>query len=441
MSAPRLALLAVVGALAAAVPAGAATSYPPPANPGAPQSKPKGPHKTRYVCLKTQKKGCFKTIQAAVDAAKAGDKVVVPDGVYREAVKITGAKKRYLQLNGNFETPAKVILEGSNTRQNGVFVNGADHVTIRGFEARHYKANGFFITNVNGYTLRNLVATRTGTYGIYAFNSVGGLMADSAASENNDSGFYIGQTPPQTKPVRSMVRNVSSYANVLGFSGTNMRYVTITKSLFFNNGLGIVPNSLDSEKFAPDEDNVITDNDIFWNNFDYFQGAPFPLRQGATGELAYPVGTGLLLYGGRRNLVTGNRIWGNYLVGAGMIEALTLAKPENAGNIDLVGNEFKDNSFGISGLGGGGQDLNGRDFAYDGNGSDNCLSGNAFLSPTVPADGSAFAPCPFSGANTPNSDAFGEMVSWAGDDTHEKFWVKHQHQVIEGFEPLEHYTP
>ena len=106
-------------------------------------------------------------------------------------------------------------------------------------------------------------------------------MANSEASWNNDSGFYIGQTPAQTKPIRSIVANVKSYGNVLGFSGTNMRYVTITKSQWFNNGIGIVPNALDSEKYAPPEDNVITDNDIFWNNFNYYAGAPFKLKNAA----------------------------------------------------------------------------------------------------------------------------------------------------------------
>ena len=97
-------------------------------------------------------------------------------------------------------------------------------------------------------------------------------MENSEASYNNDSGFYIGQTPKQTTPERSIVRNVKSFGNVLGFSGTNMRYVTITKSQWFNNGTGIVPNALDTEKYAPPEDNVITDNDIFWNNFNYYAG-------------------------------------------------------------------------------------------------------------------------------------------------------------------------
>ncbi|MCW2968684.1 MAG: hypothetical protein JWM71_2456 [Solirubrobacteraceae bacterium] len=437
MSRTSIALLTALGALVAAAPATAA-SYPPPSNPGTPQAKPKGPFHTRNVCGSKHTKGCFKTIQAAVNAAKPGDTVKVPKGTYREAVTITGAKKRYLKLIGDPKTPVNVKLLAKGNQQNGVFVNGANNVTVQGFSAKNYKANGFFVTNLNGYTLRNLVATHVGTYGIYAFNTVGGLIANSAASQNNDSGFYIGETPPQTKPVRTYVRNVSSYENVLGFSGTNMRYVTITKGLWFNNGVGIVPNALDSEKYAPPEDNVITDNDVFWNNFDYFQGAPFPLRKGATGDLAYPVGTGVLLYGGRGNLVTGNRIWGNYLVGAGMIEAITLNQPENK---DLKNNQFTNNTFGINKMSvPGGQDLNGRDFAYDGNGSGNCLSGNAFLSPTVPADPSVFPACPFTGANAADSDANQQMVSWALDSTHEAYWIKHDHLPISGITPLEHYT-
>ncbi|MCW2990546.1 MAG: hypothetical protein JWM73_1140 [Solirubrobacterales bacterium] len=441
MSHTRLAIFAVVAALGVAAPASAA-DYPPPSNPGNATGKPKGPFKTRYVCQKGHKtKGCFATIQAAVNAAKPGDTVIVPDGVYKENVKIVGAKKRYLKLIGNAETPPKVLLQGSDKRQNGVFINGADHVTVRGFEATAYKANGFFVVNATGYTFRNLVATRTGTYGVYAFNSIGGTISNSAASQNNDSGFYIGQTPPQTKPVRSIVRNVSSYENVLGFSGTNMRYVTITKSLFFNNGVGIVPNALDSEKFAPPEDNVITDNDVFWNNFNYFLGAPFQLRAGATGDLAYPVGTGILLYGSRRTKVTGNRIFGHYLVGLGMVEALTL-KQKDA--MDLVGNEFSGNVFGTNGMRATpAEDRNNIDIAYDGNGTGNCISGNTGVQVTIPANQSTFAPCPFTGTNAFDQNALADMIRPATDENHEAYWVKRTapHPSIEGIDPLEHYTP
>ena len=116
-------------------------------------------------------------------------------------------------------------------------------------------------------------------------------MSHSEAYYHSDAGFYIGQTPQQTKPVRSVVRDVESWGNPIGFSATNMRYVTITKSRFYNNAIGIVPNALESEKFPPAEANVITDNDVFWNNFNVHAGAPFKPKKTGVVPLV-PIGTG-----------------------------------------------------------------------------------------------------------------------------------------------------
>ena len=268
----------------------------------------------------------FTTIQKAVDKARAGDTIRVRNGVYREAVKVNGTKKRYLKLIGNPRNPEKVLLRARGNMQNGIFVNDADEVTVDGFMARDYKSNGFFFTNLNGYTMNHLIARQTGVYGLYAFNTIGGRMLNSEAYYVNDGAFYIGQTPPQAKPVRTIVRNVEGWGSPLGFSATNMRYVTITKSRFYNNAAGIVPNALDSEKFPPPEDNVIIDNDIFWNNFNFHQGKPpFAVREDGTAALV-PVGTGILLLGGRGNRIENNRIHGNFLAGVAAIEGILLAE-------------------------------------------------------------------------------------------------------------------
>ena len=89
----------VAMALALVVPAAAsAQTYPEPKEPGKVQTKPKGPHKTHTVCK--QRNRCdFTTIQKAVDKAKAGDTIRVRNGTYREAVKISGSKKRYLRAD------------------------------------------------------------------------------------------------------------------------------------------------------------------------------------------------------------------------------------------------------------------------------------------------------------------------------------------------------
>jgi hypothetical protein len=427
----RIVGLALAAALA--VPGAAlAVQYPPPAKPTT-QKPPKGPFHTLTVC----KHGCrYSTIQSAVDKARAGDTVKVKSGTYREAVKVTGPSKRYLRLVGNPRDRSKVVLDGARgkgvARQNGVWVNGANQVTVDGLTAKHYNGNGFYVVNVDGYHLNHLNATLVGVYGVYAFNSIGGVMENSEASSNSDSGFYIGQTPPQTTPKRSIVRNVRAYGNVLGFSGTNMRYVTITRSQWFNNGAGIVPNALDSEKFAPPEDNVITDNDIFWNNFDYYAAAPFKLHEQATGDVPYPIGVGVLLFGSRKTTVTNNRVYGNWLVGIGAIKQILLKQKDAA---DLIGNQVRDNQFGL-----GGADLNGRELFYDGSGANNCFGPNVGVQTTTPADGSTFAACPFTGANAFNGPAQAEAVDWtAGDPTHVKFWIRHPHAPKNGYTPMERY--
>jgi hypothetical protein len=426
---------AAVASLAVAGSA-AASTYPPAKDPAGVQKAPKGPHHT----LQVGKGKKYKTIQAAVKAAKAGDTIRVAHGTYKGQVEVAGAAKRYIQILGDVKHPEKVLVElkgqhGKNA-QNGFYVHDADQVHIAGFQAQHYKANGFFALNVKGYKFDHDIAKWGGTYGIYAFNSYGGVISDSVGAWNNDSGFYIGQTPKQTKPTRSIATRLKAYGNVIGWSGTNMRYVTITKSQFWNNGVGIVPNALDSEKFPPAEDNVISNNDVFWNNFDYYKGAPFKLgnTQVNGSATAYPAGVGILLYGGHRNLVESNNVYGNWLTGIGGLQAVTLTKSPTLQT--LVGNQVKNNV-----LGGGGADLNGADLYFDGDGSGNCFGPNTGVTTMVPADGSTFAPCPFSGANTFNQQAQLTAFGWATNPDHEAGWQRHPHANKAGYTPLEVWTP
>jgi hypothetical protein len=419
----RALTLPMLVALALLAPATASAQYPEPKEPGKVQPKPKGPHKTYTVC----KKGCaFTTIQKAVDKAKAGDTVRVKDGVYREAVKVDGSGKRYLKLVGNPKHPEKVLLRARGNMQNGIFVNEADEVTVDGFMTRDYKSNGFFFTNLNGYTMNHLIARHTGVYGLYAFNTVGGSMLNSEAYYVNDGAFYIGQTPPQAKPVQSIVKNVEGWGSPLGFSGTNMRYVTITKSRFYNNAAGIVPNALDSEKYPPAEDNVIVDNDIFWNNFNFHQGKPpFAVRKEGTAALA-PVGTGVLLLGGRGNRVENNRIYGNFLAGVGAVEGILIQKNPQAKTLE--NNIVRNNQFGLNGT-----DVNGSDLMYDGNGTGNCFSLEGVT--TFPADRSTFAgTC--AGANAFSPAVQQQMIGFIGENA-VKAWTKHPHPAKPGFTPIE----
>jgi len=346
-----LRLATAVAALALLAPAAAlAADYPPPGNPGSGPKNPPGKGATLKVC---RQKGCkYRTISSAVSKASGGDTIRVAAGTYKEGVKILGSRYDGLRLVGDPSKPRSVVIELKGVKgsaaQNGVIINGADGVEVNGFYARHYRGNGFFAVNVDDYTFRNLVAGYGGVYGIYGYNSKGGEISNSEAFYNNDSGFYIGQTPPQTKPKRSIVTHLRAWGNVLGWSGTNMRYVTITKSDWYDNGLGIVPSALSSEKYAPPTDNVITRNRVFWNNFNYYAGAPFKLKPEATGDTPYPVGTGILLFGSQDTLVEKNRIYGNWLAGFGSVEQVLLAAekdPKSQEAAVLRRNTVSDNRF------------------------------------------------------------------------------------------------
>ena len=432
---------AAVAAAALLVPAGAsAQNYPPPSNPGG-TGKSHGKGRTLTVC----KKGCtYKSIQKAINAATGKDTIKVKRGTYREGVHIIGKRYDGLKLVGDPKHPDRVIFNGKGLKngpnQNAVIVNNADDVTIEGFHARNYKANCFFATNLQDYVLNHLVAERCGSYGIYAFNSKGGKMINSEAYYNPDSGFYVGQTPPQKgRKKRTLLKNLDSWGNVLGFSGTNVRYTTITKSRWFNNGAGIVPNTLTSEKYYPPSGNVISHNQVFWNNYNFYFGAPFKIPQISAADIPYPIGVGILLYGSQDTIVEKNDIFGNYLGGFAEVPAVHLtgnSDPKVAEAAILRDNTVRRNEFG------GGGDLNGRDMLYDGSGSGNCFESNVTRSPNIPADNHTFVAC--GGTNVTDPSALGEALSISLGDpknpaSFEAHWIKHPHPARKGVKPLERY--
>ena len=205
-----------------------------------------------------------------------------------------------------------------------------------------------------------------------------------------------------------------------------MRYVTITKSRFYNNAAGIVPNALDSEKFPPPEDNVIIDNDIFWNNFNYHQGKPpFAVRENTTAALV-PVGTGVLLLGGRGNRIENNRIHGNFLAGVAAIEGILLAENPDARSLER--NIVRNNQFGL-----GGTDTNGNDLMYDGNGNDNCFS----LDGVTPRSRRTARRSRAAAARTRSASRSRTRCSRFTGENALNGWKKHAHPAKKGYTPLE----
>ena len=378
------------------------------------------------------KHGCdYRTIQDAVDATGKNAVINVRPGKYKEGVRIVGKKHNGVTIQGTGKNPKKVILEGKNAKDpegqpanNGIEADGVNGVRVLNLWARNYLANGIFIhgdsvsgKSCNGYLMKNLRASFNRAYGLFAFNCIGGRMTKSVGYGHGDSAFYVGETPAQTKPKWTKLDHLDGYENVLGYSGTNSKYVKITQSNFYNNGAGVVPNTLDSERFEPTATGIIENNNIFWNNFNYFlpnsRVKTVSNGLGQIGDLTinFPTGVGIVLLGADGWIIRNNQIFGNFKAGAWAI-----SDPFNEGdNAISQNNQFLDNA-----MGRGGTDTNAVDFFSDGSGSGNCFSGNVSstfdpaapprprtLYPSCPAP-----PPPASGTGTSAGD--GDAVRRAG---------------------------
>jgi hypothetical protein len=446
--------IAAALALTAALPAGAAAKT-----------------KTLKVC----EHGCkYSSIQAAVNDVKdaSSTRIAVQPGTYAGAV-VKGHKLDGLTITGTGEEPGDVLIQGAGGQvpgpekrggelpQNGIEGLNVNRLELTNMQADNFAANGFFIhadpgKECRGFKMDDLVASWNRAYGMFARNCIGGRITDTIGFGHGDSAIYIGETPPQGKKNRkwTQIARNESYLNVLGYSGTNSKYVDIHDNFFYNNGAGVVPNTLDSEDFEPTAKGIIEDNDIFWNNFDYYMpGSPVETVSDGLGELPpefgggtlqYPTGIGVAMFGASGWKVESNRIFGNFKWGMA-----SFSDPFNEGDDAINQNNRALNN--VMSSNGSESDANGIDFFSDGSGSGNCYSGNdsttfddqpggedaAFLYPACPAPD---PPDAGTGASFGDFDQLEALIGYTVSDPpchQEDSWSRHEHPAFMDFEPFE----
>ncbi len=302
-------------------------------------------------------KGAFSTIQSAVDAASPGDWILIAPGDYHETgsptdgVLITtpGIHLRGLDRNGVIidgtlpgygtcsSDPAAQLLGPGGAGRNGIEVYKVDGVTIENLTVCNFLSgngeggnqifwnggDGSGVIGMGSYHGGDLTASSTffstdnsAQYGIFASNASGpGLIEQSYASNMSDSGFYVGGCPD----CNAVLRGVHAQNNPQGFSGTNAGgHLVLEYSEWDHNRVGIASTTLANDDRPSPQDGECpgqpgTSCTFFRYNYVHDNNNPNTPAVGIAAQV--PIGTGILLSGGRYdtvlgNLVTGNGAWG-----------------------------------------------------------------------------------------------------------------------------------
>jgi hypothetical protein len=322
-------------------------------------------------------KGQYGSIQAAVDAAKAGDWILVGPGDYKTTssrapsdgtdhpagVLITTPNLRLRGMNRN-----KVIVDGTKSGGscssqesdqnfgpgdgsggqlglNGIMVYKADNVWVQNLTACNFLAgtgaagneiwwnggdgqgkiqgwgyNGSYLNATSSYFKDESTAM---AYGIFSSDWSGGTWYQDYASNASDSNYYVGACQ---QVCNQTLDTVWSEYSSLGYSGTNAGgQLVIKNSQFDNNQDGFDTNSQNNDDFPSPQDgscpnggtSAITHTHscwVFMNNYVHDNNNPNVPGVGVASS--GPVGTGISISGGRNDTVMNNRFVNNGAWGA-----------------------------------------------------------------------------------------------------------------------------
>lgn len=264
------------------------------------------------------------SIQAAVDAAAPGSRIVVMPGEYVETHGGQAAVlvEKSLQLIGSREGGGEVKLLPGPGNTEGIYVRGSaeafiDDVVIEGFTIDGFQENGIWTWYARNFEIRNNNVGNSDHVGIYPQLSAQGLVRDNVAFGGLDSAMWVSGSE------ELRVIDNELYAAPIGLQVNVSKAIEVDRLTAYDNVVGVafthpLSSGLAGQGGVEQAFGYRSESLHFTNSEVYENNLPNPVSGGSLGAL--PQGTGLLIIGHDRAYVEENSLVDNDYAGMVLVD-------------------------------------------------------------------------------------------------------------------------